>query len=145
MCKNVLLIDDNEIDVFIGKRVIDLCEFAENIVVKNSCTDALEYLKENCENVDVLPEYIFLDLFMPVHDGYYFLSAFEKQPETVKKQCKIVLLTVLVDTKRIQQLRENVNVYAVLEKPLTEKSLNKLGILNNTKVDYLIEQTVDKN
>ncbi|MGN6648250.1 MAG: response regulator, partial [Cytophaga sp.] len=75
--KLVMLVDDNETDNFIHRRVLEMGNFSENIIVKNSGKSALEYLEANQSNPDLIPEVIFLDINMPIVDGFVFLFEFE--------------------------------------------------------------------
>ena len=74
----VLLVDDNDTDNFISKRIIELTGFAKNVEVRNSGKAALDYLRENQTNLDCVPNIIFLDINMPVVDGFVFLYEFDK-------------------------------------------------------------------
>ena len=51
----VMLIDDNETDNFISKRIIEITRFAKQVEVKNSGQDALEYLSAHANEVNLLP------------------------------------------------------------------------------------------
>ena len=59
----VMLVDDNDTDNFISKRIIEITNFADEVIVKSSGKSALDYLSDNNEDVDRLPEIIFL---MPI-------------------------------------------------------------------------------
>ena len=74
----VMLVDDNDTDNFISKRIIEITKFSERVVVKNSGQGALEYLRENENIPDNIPSIIFLDINMPVVDGFIFLYEFDK-------------------------------------------------------------------
>ena len=41
-----MLVDDNDTDNFISKRIIEITKFSDNVIVKNSGKSALDYLKE---------------------------------------------------------------------------------------------------
>ena len=71
--KNILLVDDSEMDNYINGYVVKEMEIAETITVKNSAIDALTFL-EHPENL--FPELIFLDIRMPKIDGFGFLENF---------------------------------------------------------------------
>ena len=89
----VLLVDDNDTDNFISKRIIEITKFAERVIVKNSGKSALEYLESVQNEGAELPDVIFLDINMPIVDGFVFLFEFEMFAETVKNKCKIIILS----------------------------------------------------
>lgn len=94
--KTVMLIDDNEIDNLINQKMIEASAVAENIYTHTGAKSAIEFLK-NMEKTgvadQVLPEVIFLDIDMPLMDGFQFLDEFEKLGSVVKKKSRIVMLT----------------------------------------------------
>jgi len=119
----VLLIDDNDIDNFINERMITTNSFSKGVIVKNSGESALQYLKENADNESNLPRIIFLDLNMPVMDGFAFLSEFEKLPDSVKKNCKVIVLSSSISPEDINRASTNPFVVKYVNKPLNEKYL----------------------
>ena len=121
--KNVLLVDDNEIDNFINERIISSSGFAENIIVKNSAEGALTYLREISGDEAKVPEYIFLDLNMPIKDGFGFLEDFAKLDEVIKSKCKVVVLSSSISPEDINRASTNAFVYKYLNKPLSDKYL----------------------
>jgi len=124
--KRVMLVDDNDIDNFISRRIIELTEFAVTTVIKSSGKEALEYLEENKNNPDQLPDLIFLDINMPIVDGFVFLYEFEKFPTLVKGICKVCILSSTDNKRDISKIVNNDHVIKYLTKPLTENSLNEL-------------------
>ena len=76
--KRVMLVDDNEIDNIINEKIIEANSFADSILVFQTGQEALDYLKDNQNNEKDLPEIVFLDINMPIMDGFQFLEDFEK-------------------------------------------------------------------
>jgi CheY-like chemotaxis protein len=83
-------------------------------------------LSNECKRKEELPDFIFLDLFMPIQSGYDFLEAYSKKSKAIKSKCKIIVLSILINEDDIQELLRNPDVYTLLQKPLTEESLNAL-------------------
>jgi len=123
----VLLVDDNDIDNFINERMITTSHFSTGVVVKNSGEAALEYLRGLGEHTDQLPQVIFLDLNMPVMDGFAFLDEFEKLPSVVHDHCKIVVLSSSISPEDINRASTNPRVYKYVNKPLSERYLDAIN------------------
>jgi CheY-like chemotaxis protein len=127
--KVVMLVDDNETDNFINQRIIELAKFSEKIVIKSSGKSALEYLEKEETNPDSLPDLIFLDINMPIVDGFVFLFEFEQLPEIVRNKCKICVLSSSDNQRDIERITSNEYVVEFITKPLTVEALRK--IVNN--------------
>ena len=124
--KHVLLIDDNEIDTFISKHIVNSSKMAEKITVKNSAVDALEYLSTLIENSEEFPNTIFLDISMPVMDGFGFLDQYSKFPEYIIEKSRIFMLTSSSDANDIERVSKIPFVKKYLNKPLSLTTLKGL-------------------
>ena len=124
----VMLVDDNDTDNFISKRIIEITNFAKIVIVKSSGKSALDYLEENKENVGNIPKIIFLDINMPIVDGFVFLYEFEKFSDTVKDHCKVIILSSSDNKRDIDKIVNNDYVIKFITKPLTEASLEEINL-----------------
>jgi CheY-like chemotaxis protein len=127
--KSVMLVDDNDVDNYISQRMIELSKFADKVLVKNNGKSALEFLEENQHNPETLPDIIFLDISMPIVDGYVFLYEFEKYSDTLKNKSKVVILTSSDNRQDIERMNDNEFVFKYVTKPLTEETLNEIRTL----------------
>ncbi len=125
--ERVLLIDDNDIDNFINERMITTNMFSKTVIIKNSAEAALQFLKDNEANESAMPQLIFLDLNMPVMDGFGFLEEFEKLSERVRKNAKVIVLSSSISPEDINRASTNQYVVKYVNKPLNEKYLEAIN------------------
>lgn len=126
----VMLVDDNDTDNFISKRIIEITKFAKRVEVKGSGKGALDYLKENQNKPEELPNIIFLDINMPIVDGFVFLYEFEKFTELVRNKCKVIILSSSDNKRDIDKIVNNNHVIKFITKPLTEAALDEIKLNN---------------
>lgn len=124
--KRVLLIDDNEIDMFINQRVLEFNDFASEIDQVNSAEVAISMLKDDSKTK---PDVIFLDLNMPIVDGFMFLFEYSKLDPEVRKAIKIVVLTSSDNKRDREKIGANSDVLTYMSKPLNDEKLSQIKVL----------------
>jgi CheY-like chemotaxis protein len=128
----VMLIDDNEIDNLINQKMIEAADIAEHIYTHTGAKSAIEFLKNISKLIDiskeVLPDVIFLDIDMPLMDGFQFLDEFEKLSEQTREKCKIVMLTSSINPQDINKSKKYSYVKEYINKPLSQLSLEQLSV-----------------
>jgi CheY-like chemotaxis protein len=87
--KSILLIDDDKNDNFYHEREILKALPGINVIAKTSGMEALEYLKSDHNK----PELIFLDINMPIWDGWAFLLEYSRLDPESQKGTMIMVLT----------------------------------------------------
>lgn len=127
--KNVYLIDDDPVVNIISKKIIEKTGFAGKINVHQSAVKVIESLKILCEqNVNDFPELIFLDINMPVMNGWEFLDEFIKLKEEARNRCQIYMLTSSIDPSDMKKSQTYSCVKDFITKPLTKEKLEKLNL-----------------
>ena len=128
----VLLIDDNELDNFINQKVIEGSSFSERIYTTTSGLSALEFLKnlyvDKSKLEEMRPQVIFVDINMPLMDGFQFIEQFFKLPKELTSKSKLVILTSSfnpADKLTAHKIDPNITF---LNKPLTGESLRLISV-----------------
>ncbi len=126
--ENVMIIDDNLIDLYIVSRLITKNHFGKKVLQYSSAIEALKYLHENKEAINQLPEIIFMDIYMPGMSGFEFMLEYDKLPSALKSNCKVFLLSSSIDERDVARAKNDKNIVAMKEKPITKEFLNELKI-----------------
>jgi CheY-like chemotaxis protein len=119
--KTCLLIDDNYIDNFVTRKILEGSNFAESIVVVRSATEAIASLSEGT----IKPDVIFLDVRMPLMSGFEFLDEYDKI-NMDKSNIKIFMLSSSLDPMDMRKSTDNKYITQFIHKPLTQKALEEL-------------------
>jgi CheY-like chemotaxis protein len=119
--KTCLLIDDNYIDNFVTRKVLEASNFAETIIVRQSPSEAIDSLKFGI----IKPDVIFLDIRMPTMSGFEFLQEYDLL-DIDKKSIKIFMLSSSLDPVDMKQSANNKYITQFIHKPLTTKALEEL-------------------
>jgi len=118
------LVDDSEVDLFIQKKFIELSSFAEQVITFSSPIKALEALQAT-KSKDV-PSLIFLDLNMPLLNGFEFLEKINALSNGISTRVKVVILSSSNSPADRLRAKEFPNVINFFSKPLTMEGLQSL-------------------
>lgn len=129
--ERVICIDDDPLCLLLAEVVIKQSNVTNEIHLAESGPAALSLLNNihstgNQLAPRDLSTLIFLDLNMPVMNGWEFLEAFEKNYQHLCGLVKIVILTSSIDTADIIRSRQYKIVSDYIPKPITAEVLKKL-------------------
>ncbi|MBC7488423.1 MAG: response regulator [Cytophagaceae bacterium] len=121
---SVLFVDDDSICNFISVTLFKHLHVTENIHAVTNGKEALRFLREKAviKTTNIFPEVIFLDLNMPVMDGFDFLDQLNKTMPNYASACKVYILTSSESPLDIDRCRRY-DVAGYISKPLTEEKL----------------------
>lgn len=120
------IIDDDPIFVYGTKRIMKEVGFSEEIEVFENGLDAIEELTQKSIVEKKLPRLIFLDLNMPIMNGWEFLDDFVKIPEFVRRDVVIYIVSSSIDPRDIERVKTYDIVTDYILKPVTPKDLKNM-------------------
>lgn len=86
----------------------------------------LDYLEENKSKIMALPDYIFLDLYMPNHSGWDFLNRYQEIYKSLKKDIKIYIVSSSIFQMDINRTKSYPFVTSYITKPLVKSIFDKI-------------------
>ncbi len=124
--KKILLIEDDPITILVCDRILKMTGFGETIVSKINGQEAIDYLHTLIELNEPLPDVIFLDINMPVMNGWDFLDEFEKLKGSFTKLPKIYILSSTVDPEDYKRATSYSTVANLISKPLSKEVFDEI-------------------
>lgn len=121
--KTLTIVDDDDIFVFLTTKIIEQTNLVDLIKVFGNGLDAINFLKENKNNVDALPDIILLDLSMPIMNGWQFLEEYNKLNPTIGKKITIYICSSSISPDDITRAKTISEVSDFIIKPITKDKL----------------------
>ena len=114
----ILLVDDDEVYLFAAGKTIEATGLAEKVEVCNNGQEAINYLLNLMHNGIELPDVIFIDINMPVMDGWEFLEKYRELMGSRANEIRIYILSSSVDKNDIQRSKQYECVSEYIIKPV---------------------------
>ena len=122
--QTVGVVEDNPASVYWIKEIMEEVNFADKILVFKNGKIAIDEITALMQNKQETPDLIFLDLNLPVMDGWEFLEEFTKLSST--KEIPVYILTSSVDPDDLIKVKRYERVKGYIVKPITEPELKKI-------------------
>lgn len=131
----ILLIDDDDAANFLHRTFVEEAEVAEKIVTKEDGKQAIEFLSEAVDGKYPKPDLIFLDINMPIMDGWQFLKKYKELPSEAKGRIVLFMLTTSLNPEDRKRADTETEVNGFKTKPLDNQMLEE--IMEEYFPDYL--------
>lgn len=117
---NICLIDDDKIYQFTAKKIIESTNFTQGLMSFLNGQEALDSFNFHQNDISKLPDIIFLDINMPVKDGWQFLEEFKLMAPNIGKKIVIFMVSSSVDDYDIKKSKEYEVVTDYIIKPINK-------------------------
>lgn len=121
----VCVVDDDEIYVYGIKKLIHLKRLCPNLIEFRNGRDAIEFLMDP-QNNDQLPDVIFLDISMPVMDGWDFMETYAKIKPQLDKKITVYMVSSSINDDDINRAKAIADITDYVVKPVTYDKLLEL-------------------
>jgi two-component system, chemotaxis family, chemotaxis protein CheY len=112
------VIDDDDIYRFLAIRTIKLINPGSEVLAFSNAEEALQKLQSDLKNSEQLPDRIFLDINMPVMDGWGFLEGLKQFYDRFGKPVGIYVVSSSIFKKDQEKALSFSFVNSYLEKPI---------------------------
>lgn len=123
-----LLVDDDATTNYLNRKLLEKLDITDQLLVAEDGRQALDLLERYCQTATpTCPALIFLDVKMPIMDGFEFLEAYSHLPLSLNQgSVIIVMLTTSLHPQDVQRVQD-LHISGFLNKPLTREKVD--GVL----------------
>jgi len=123
----VMLLDDDEVNNFICSSIIQKSIPESRVISFLNGKQGLDYLESLLGKNDYnLPDLIFVDINMPVMNGWEFLDRYKKIANRFSKKIVLMMLTASISDKDVKKAKTYDIVDDYISKPLKQEELTKV-------------------
>ncbi len=128
MLETILCVDDDPITLMLCKKIISKTSFSNEIATAKNGEEAIKYFDEikTIAKTKNRPQLIFLDLNMPVMNGWGFLDSFSTSEYAEFHNTKIIILSSTIDPEDLEKSKKYSTVIDFLSKPISKEMLESL-------------------
>ncbi|MEO0571174.1 MAG: response regulator [Bacteroidota bacterium] len=124
--KKLFLVDDDEIFRTAAEVLIKSLGLAKEVVQLENGLSAYDALMALENTPDQLPEVLFLDINMPVMNGWELLEELKLAPGIIRKKVQIHILTSSIAPEDLNLSKTYGFIKGYITKPLTNSDIEKI-------------------
>ncbi|MBU0487687.1 MAG: response regulator [Bacteroidetes bacterium] len=121
--KCILLVEDDHATNFLHKMILQKAGVAENILVALNGKEALTIIRDAGNQTDgnsLKPDLIFLDINMPIMNGWEFIEEYKKLADELKNNTTIIMLSASMNPDDRTRAGDFAEIKGFRSKPLSK-------------------------
>ncbi|PQB06828.1 response regulator [Polaribacter filamentus] len=122
----IAIIDDDRVYHFILSSIINKNKLADSILSFMDGEEAIQYLTNNKTENEKIPDIVFLDMNMPIMDGWLFLEEYERIKKDITKKTVIFMISSSVDPLDIERAGNIIEITDYIVKPIKLSEVKKI-------------------
>lgn len=122
----ICLVDDDQVYQYTATKSIKSSNAVKRVLVFNDGEEAYNYLQENLQVRENLPDIIFLDINMPYMDGWEFMDRFVEVKNNLPKTVTIYMVSSSVQQEDLDRAKKYEDISDYIIKPITTQKFHEL-------------------
>ncbi len=123
---SVMLIDDDDTVNFYNEFLLKDRGITDNVIIAENGEKGLQYLEKCAREGLQFPSLIFLDINMPVMNGFEFIEAYQELPDGQKAKALVVMLTTSMHPEDLKRAEQFDAIKEYIYKPLLPNRLEEV-------------------
>jgi CheY-like chemotaxis protein len=124
---NFILIDDVPMNNLVTRMVIKSVYSTAQILEFTDSQKGMDYIASQTATASQTADtIIFLDIYMPVIDGWAFMEQYDKLNDALKNKFKLYILSSSISKDDLKKAESNKNITGYVIKPFTKDTIRSL-------------------
>lgn len=114
------IIDDDGMYIRLLKKIIEARKLCDNLLIFNNGKESIDYFEAILKNLHEkeVPDIMFIDLNMPIMDGWEFIERFTKIENKFNKLISLYIVSSSINPVDIDRAKSLSNIKDYLVKPV---------------------------
>lgn len=122
----ICIVDDDDIYRFTIEKTLESLKLPTTTMTFSDGEQAFNFISDHLNEDTELPDIIFLDIDMPVMDGFQFMEEYEKIKPDVSKDMTIYMVSSSLDPVDIDSAKKISSISDYIVKPISSERLKSI-------------------
>ena len=122
----ICIVDDDDIYRFTIEKTLESLKLPTKTMTFSDGEQAINFISDHLKEDAELPDIIFLDIDMPVMDGFQFMEEYEKIKPNVSKDMIIYMVSSSLDPVDIDSAKKISSISDYIVKPISSNRLKSI-------------------